>query len=257
MIKKILYISLIIIGILGIIDTILVSRFSVGISAGTVAPAAIGIVFIAYATLKLLLKGGNIIRHTAFRRIVIIGFCLFMLLFTIVEGLILSNAYIKKSEDTTVNYVIVLGCGIFSDGQLTLTLIKRLNVAYDYLIEHPDTMCIVSGGQGPNEPTTEAYAMAEYLKDLGFDESRIIQEGKSTSSNENLMFSKAIIDQFDKEPTVAIATSDFHVFRTKLLAKKIGLEAIGLPCTTTWYIWINSYLREFLAVIKSILFDLM
>ena len=82
------------------------------------------------------------------------------------------------------------------------------------------------------------------------------EEENSTSTNENLQYSKEIMQQYNKDLTVAIATSDFHIFRTKMLAKNQGLDAIGLPSTTAWYIWINSYLREFLAVIKSIIFDM-
>jgi len=197
-----------------------------------------------------------IIKHDTLRAIVIIGLCAFILFFTVVETLILTHAYNKKYEHTQVNYVVVLGCAIFPDGQLTLTLTKRLNAAYSYLIEHPSTTCIVSGGQGDNEPTTEAYAMAEYLKSKGIEESRIILEEKSTNSKENLIFSKQIMESYGKEMTLAIATSDFHVFRATMIARDNGLDPIGLPANTSWYIWPSSYLREFMAVIKSYLFDL-
>ena len=102
-----------------------------------------------------------------------------------IESVLLVNAYSKEYEKIETNYVVVLGCGVFPDGRLTLSLMKRLNSAYDYLIAHPDTICIVSGGQGPNEPTTEAYSMAQYLLEKGIPEERIIQEDKSTSTNEN------------------------------------------------------------------------
>jgi len=256
MFKKLIYIALIIVGILGIIDTIFVAQINVSLTVGTIAPAVIGMLFIIYGSLKLKLNGGHIITHSGFRIFVIVYFCLFLLLFSVIEGIILSNAYSKKHERVETNYVVVLGCGIFPDGQLTRSLMRRLNVAYDYLLDHPNTICIVTGGQGPNEPVTEAYAMKEYLIYKGIDEDRIIEEDKSTSTNENLMFAKDIMLEYDKDHTVAIATSDFHIFRAKLLAKKHGLDAIGLPSVTSWYIWINSYLREFLAVIKTIIFDL-
>ena len=193
MFKKIFYFVLIFVGILGIIDTIFVMRIAVGVTAGTLAPGIIGIVFIVFALLKLKLKGGHIIAHNGLRKFVIISLCLFMALFVTVESILLVNAYSKEYEKVETNYVVVLGCGVFPDGRLTLSLMKRLNCAYDYLIAHPDTICIVSGGQGPNEPTTEAYAMAEYLMEKGITEDRIIQEDKSTSTNENLLYSKEIM----------------------------------------------------------------
>ncbi|MEX1376107.1 MAG: YdcF family protein [Eubacteriales bacterium] len=256
MFKKIFYIALIIIGVLGIIDTIFVSRINISLTVGTVAPAVIGVLFIIYAALKLRLKGGHIITHNGFRIFVIVSFCIFFAIFAVIEGILLANAYSHQHEKVETNFVVVLGCGIFPDGMLTRSLARRLNVAYDYLEQHPNTICIVSGGQGPNEPTTEAYAMKKYLIERGISADRIIEEDQSTSTNENLMFSKEIMLEYDKELTVAIATSDFHIFRAKLLAKNHGLDAIGLPSVTSWYIWINSYLREFLAVIKTLIFDL-
>ena len=256
MIKKIFYTVLIIIGTLGILNTIYVAKVSVGLSAGNLMQGAIGLIFIIYAILKFRLGDVPIIKHDLLRRIVIIGICAFMLLFTVVETLILTHAYSKKHERTDVNYVVVLGCAIFPDGQLTLTLAKRLNAAYNYLEDHPDTVCIVSGGQGANEPTTEAYAMAEYLESRGIDESRIIKEEESTNSKENLQFSKKIMEQYDKDLSVAIVTSDFHIYRSLMLAKDNGLDAIGMPSYTSWYIWPSSFLREFMAVIKSAIFDL-
>lgn len=256
MFKKILYFAIMTIGILGILNTLYVAKVSVGISAGNLLQGAIGIIFLVYAIIKLRLGDTPIISNVVIRRIILIGSSAFLLIFTVIQALILTNAYNKQHETTQVNYVVVLGCAIFPDGALTLTLMKRLNAAYDYLVDNPDTICIVSGGQGENEPTTEAYAMAEYLIEKGIDADRIIKEETSTSSMENLRNSKEIMLQYDKELTVAIVTSDFHIFRSKMLANNMDLDAIGIPSYTSWYIWTSSFLREFLAVIKSVLFDL-
>lgn len=254
MFKKSLYIGLIILGILGIIDSIWIMRISVGTTIGTVLPGIIGIVLIVFAVLKLKLQG-PIIPHQGLRRTVIALICIGTAFFLLVESFILFNAYSKQAERTEVDYVIVLGCGIFPDGSLTLTLMKRLNAAIDYLEDHPDAQCIVSGGQGGNEPTTEAYAMKNYLVEQGIDADRIIEEGSSTSTRENLLYSYDIIQQHNGGNKVAIATSDFHIFRTKMLARRYGMEPVGLPSNTTWYIWINCYLREFFAVVKSFILD--
>lgn len=256
MFKKILYYALITIGVLGILNTIFVARVSVGVSAGNLLQGLIGATFLVYAIIKLRLGDTPIISNIVIRRIILIGISAFLLLFAVVEGLILTNAYNKQHERTQVNYVVVLGCAIFPDGSLTLTLAKRLNAAYDYLADNPDTMCIVSGGQGANEPTTEAYAMEKYLIEKGIDADRILKEETSTNSLENLRNSMEIMQQYDNELTAAIVTSDFHIFRSKMLAKNMGIDAIGIPSYTSWYIWPSSFLREFLAVIKSVLFDL-
>ena len=50
-----------------------------------------------------------------------------------------------------LDYIIVLGAQVRKDGPSPV-LKYRLDKAVEYLNENPDTVCIVSGGQGSNEP---------------------------------------------------------------------------------------------------------
>ena len=79
--------------------------------------------------------------------------------------------------------VIVLGAGLRGDRPST-TLKGRLNAAYEYHLENPDALIIVSGGQGHDEDITEAEAMKKYLVALGIPDDRIVKEEKSTSTYE-------------------------------------------------------------------------
>lgn len=194
--KKFLLYLLIFIGVLGILDTILVIPISTGIGYGTLMPAGIGICLIIYSILKLVKKDRPIIRHKVLRRvittIILIGICMFVL----TETLLVYNATRYKVNKEDNNYVIVLGCGVFADGHLTLTLMNRLDAAKEYLDAHPDTLCIVSGGQGPNEPYSEAFAMKKYLLEKDVPAERIIMEDQSTSTKENLLYSMKLMEKY-------------------------------------------------------------
>ena len=70
-------------------------------------------------------------------------------LFVFVEGCILSGIHAEGRED--LDYIIVLGAMVKEDGPSSI-LAARLNCALRYLEENPDTIVIVSGGQGKDEP---------------------------------------------------------------------------------------------------------
>lgn len=254
--RKIFYWILIGIGALGIAATVVAACVSTGIGIGTVLPGCAGIVLIAYGVLHLK-HPGPVIRNRIFRRIVVVIVCIGLLSFAAIETVITVWANTAAPEKN-VNFVIVLGCGIFPDGELTRTLQNRLDGAYGYLETHKDALCIVSGGQGADEPFPEADAMKGYLMAKGIDQSRIVTEARSSSTEENLAFSLQIMEQDypQLEKTVLIATSGYHVFRARLLAKTLGMDAYGLPCATPWPVFINGYMREYLSVINMAVFHI-
>ncbi|QUI24714.1 YdcF family protein [Vallitalea pronyensis] len=174
-----------------------------------------------------------------------------IIVFLIVQGLIIKESFNKKEYPDT-DYVVVLGAGIRGT-QLSLTLWRRLNVAYDYLIEHPESQAILSGGQGPGEDITEAEAMRRYLKNKGIDEHRLLLEERSTSTQENIAYSFELMDQTIDNPSITIVTSDFHVYRAKHIAKQHGKEVEGVSSHTSTPLVPNYYIREFFAVMKDVI----
>lgn len=253
---KIMLYTFIAIGLLGILDTIFVLIISAGFSLGSFLPGIAGIIFILFSIINLI-KKKPIFTSIKLRRAIIIIICFCIMFFIVIEAFIISGADTKKAENTEVNFVIVLGCGVFPDGTLTLTLKNRLDAAIGYLEKYPDSLCIVSGGQGPTELYSEAYSMNKYLLSQGIDKKRIMLEEKATSSSENLLYSSDIMsEKFPmKQQSAALVSSEFHIYRVMFLAERYGMSAIGIPCETPWYIRGNCYMREFFAVIKSFLFD--
>lgn len=148
-----------------------------------------------------------------------------------------------------LDYIIVLGAQVREDGP-SVVLKYRLDAAIDYLNENPDTVCIVSGGQGANEPFSEAEGMAKYLIGNGIDEKRILLEDKSKNTVQNIQNSKEIMEETYNG--VGIVTNNFHVFRATRIAKAQGLEGVyGIAADANVLYLPNNALRECCGILKD------
>lgn len=158
--------------------------------------------------------------------------------------------------EKTCDYVIVLGAGV-NGKDPSLILRERLDAAEGYLRANEHVICIVSGGQGPGEEITEAACMQNYLVNNGIAPERIWMEDKATSTWENLKFSLELIrEKTGQTPSKAgIISNEFHLLRAGLMAKKQGLEMVGIPAETSWVsLRINYYMREIVAIWKYMVF---
>ena len=170
--------------------------------------------------------------------------------FLIVEGFIISG--FNESGEKNLDYIVVLGAQLKNSGP-SRVLRMRLDKAYDYLVENPDTIVIVSGGQGSNEPDTEAEGMKTYLVSKGIEHERIIKEDRSTSTVENVTYSRSFLDASNDK--VGIVTSNFHVFRAIKLAKKAGYQNVcGIAAPSYPFLQPNNMLREFVGIVKDFVF---
>lgn len=182
------------------------------------------------------------------RRIFGVVVLICVMLFVIVEGLIISRFHDKGKEN--LDYIIVLGAQMKPAGP-SAVLKFRLDAAYDYLTENENTICIVSGGQGSNEPCSEAEGMYQYLTDRGIAPERLIMEDRSTDTSENIAYSMALIGRNDA--SVGIVTNNFHVFRGVRLAKAAGVqEAYGIAARSNVYFQLNNMVREFFGIMKDL-----
>lgn len=176
----------------------------------------------------------------------------FVVSFVIIEGCIISQMHAKADEN--LDYIIVLGAQVRADGP-SKVLKHRLNTAIDYLEKNPETICIVSGGQGYNEPCTEAQAMADYMEAAGIAKERLILEDKSKTTEQNIKYSKKYMKD---GASVGIITNDFHMFRAMQITKGEGLKSAKAIAAGSNPLYLpNNMLREYLAewkyLIRSIL----
>lgn len=171
-------------------------------------------------------------------------------LFFFVEGLILTG--FRAGGEAGLDYIIVLGAQM-KEGGPSAALKFRLDKAYDYLAANENTICIVSGGQGANEPCSEAQGMYDYLVEKGISESRILMEDKSTDTSENIAFSAKLLNK--ESDRVGIVTNNFHVFRSVRLARHQGIKNVcGIAARSNVYFQLNNMVREFFGIMKDFVF---
>ena len=186
------------------------------------------------------------------------------LIFAAVASFILIQVLIYKSGKVVdineliakdIDYVIILGAALWDD-RPSPTLHNRLVVAYGFVKEN-DVKIIATGCLGEGDTITEAEGIKRFLEYKGIDEERIYKDEISTSTFENLKNAKTIIRDIDdrEDIKILIVTSDFHIFRSKLIARRLGFTAFGLPAETPASTRNRMVLRECFAVLNTVLFD--
>jgi len=213
------------------------------------------IVFTAYYLIKNKLKESE--SAYKFFKITKILFCIFIVFFIGIETAIITY---PKSNENKVDYIIVLGAGLDDGETPNLILSERLDAAIKCIKDNEADYVVLSGGQGSDEKIPESQAMSKYLQDRGIDKDRIIEENQSSDTNENIKYSKEKIEEHShksiKDVSVKIVTTDFHAFRSSILARKNGYVSFNnYSSSTAWYFVPSTYTREALAIIKSVLFD--
>ena len=180
--------------------------------------------------------------------IVTILLCLGLAVFAVTEGFIIHAA--RGNVQEARGYLVVLGAKV-NQGGPSLALRSRINAAYDYLTAHPDCIAILSGGQGTDEPMTEAQCMYHELVAMGIDPSRLWLEDQSTNTWENLKFSRELLEANTGSvpEQIALVSSEFHLFRAGLFARRFGFDAQGVPAPTPLpLLKVNYFIREAVAV---------
>ena len=180
-----------------------------------------------------------------------------MLLFTYVSFQCVSFVlyaflYGRLSVPRHADFVVVLGSGLLDGGRVPPLLASRLDrglaVHRALAARGRDPVLIVSGGKGSDEQVSEAGAMAGYLAARGFPADRIEREDQSASTEENLANTQAIMDRLRPGATCVIVTSNYHVFRTAMIARRIGVRGEVTGARAAGYYWPSATLREFAAV---------
>lgn len=208
-----------------------------------------GFVYKLFASINVL-RFANAVFSSAYA----FGEC--MLLSTMVCAWLAARHVPKKPVD----YLVILGCGIRADGTPSPLLAGRVDKALAYdrsCVEQgaaPATF-VPSGGQGPDEVMSEAQSMGNYLQGEGVDAGRIVLENRSTTTRENMRFSREVIEKHAgkdaSQVRVAFSTTNYHVFRGYVCAHDAGMAVEGMGSKTKAYFWPNAFLREFVGLLAS------
>ncbi|MBQ1502178.1 MAG: YdcF family protein [Firmicutes bacterium] len=172
-------------------------------------------------------------------------------------GAMVANAIAARYEpEPDKDFLIVLGCGLRKDGTPTPLLRGRLDRALTFYQKQKaatgkELTFITSGGQGADEATSESAAMKRYLLEHGIPEQQIVEEDRSTNTFENMKFSREKIMALNAEGRIAFATTNYHVFRSGLYARRLKMRAVGMGASTKWYFWPNASVREFIGILTE------
>jgi len=263
MLKKIIALFLAVMFIFSLVMSVAVWRSGAGVSVWNVFVAGY---FFALFFVTCNLHNLKSVLKKMYKPIVIVfysGMVLFFVLFTVFCIAILG--YEADALPESPDIVIILGCQVHGD-RPSVTLKTRLDLAVEVLGEYPDAVCITVGGQGAKarEIMPESAVMKKYLADNGIDKNIIFEESKSTSTFENLLFAKKVIEENNlKHENIIIVTNEFHTPRAIMIAKRLYSDSgaqfyaakAKSPFPMAFPMFNAGIVREFFAFVKSFIFD--
>ncbi|MET7939369.1 YdcF family protein [Streptomyces sp. NPDC005302] len=207
------------------------------------------------ALLALLIAALVLHTHTllvvAATAVALSGYVAFLFLCFLLYGALYGRLRIRRRAD----YVVVLGSGLIGGTTVPPLLAGRLDRARK---EHARLsrkgrrpVLLTSGGQGPDEKLPESHAMADYLISQGFPAELIEREDRSTTTDENLTFSKALMEKTNPDYRCVIVTNNYHVFRAAVTARRTGVRGHVVGAPTASYFWPSAMIREFVALLVA------
>ena len=228
---------------------------SVNLNLGNATGLAVSVLLLLYGVFMPWVHGmlTQWRTHKVLRRIYrgLWGVIIAVAMLVVIESTCMIIAANREPEQGAT--VVVLGCRVYGE-RASLSMIERLEAAYEYLMEHPESRCVLSGGQGDGENITEAECMYRYLINKGIDASRLYKEEASTTTRENLLFSKQLIEEKGLHPVIAIATSEYHEYRAGLIAGDLGISYAAVPGKTAIWLFPTYYVRELYGILYEWIF---
>lgn len=185
----------------------------------------------------------------------VVPMILFYLFIVFYNFLTVSVLYQFNRPRFNQDFIIVLGAGLLGGEKVSPLLGQRIDKAVAfYRAQERATLnppkLLMSGGQGTDEKLPEAVAMKNYALKKGIPEDQILVETNSTTTLENMRFSKEIMDRLMSGPYQAIFSSNnYHIFRAGLYARQAKLKANGIGSKTALYYLPNAFLREYIAIL--------
>ncbi|MET9671948.1 YdcF family protein [Streptomyces sp. NPDC006482] len=181
--------------------------------------------------------------------LLVFGYVSFLFLCFVGYAFLYGRMRIRRDAD----YVVVLGSGLIGGRRVPPLLASRLDrgrQVYETLAARGGDapVLITSGGQGPDEALPESHAMADYLVEGGFPAASVVREDRSRTTEENMLFSKELMERERPGSSCVIVTNNFHAFRAALMARRVGVDGQVVGSPTAAYFWPSATIREFAAV---------
>ena len=163
-----------------------------------------------------------------------------ILLIILILSVFIIDIYVKSStkkniidiDDISkykVDAIIILGCKVNPNGNPSDMLADRLNTGIKvYNLTH--NKIIMSGDHGRDE-YDEVNIMKKYAIDKGIPSSDIFMDHAGFSTYETMYRAKEI---FGVKKAI-IVTQEYHLYRSLYIAKKLGIEAVGVNADVRRY----------------------
>ena len=163
----------------------------------------------------------------------------------------------RSNQERQVDAIVVMGAAQFN-GRPSAVLRARLDTTFDVWEDGIAPVIIVTGGKMPGDQFTESEASRDYLVNLGVPEEAILLENEGRTSQSSLQGVGSIARERGIH-SVLIVSDGFHLFRSKLIADRNGLDAYGVaannspiaPWSTTEFEYI---VRESAATLAYVFF---
>lgn len=165
--------------------------------------------------------------------------------------LLYSILYLFIPKKKHYDFIIIHGAGLLNGEKVTPLLKNRIDKAVEAYRQssNPNVKLIASGGRGGDEKISEAQAICNYLmEETDVPREAILLEEDSTTTYENLLFSKEIGEKLVANPRFLFVTNDYHVFRTSTYARQLRMKGDGLACRTAGYYIPSAFIREYVAL---------
>lgn len=205
------------------------------------------VALLALMITALILKNDTLVVVTG-TVLALAGYIAFLFVCFVVYAFLYGRLHIHRKAD----YVVVLGAGLINGATVSPLLAGRLERAravHTRLTAHGrQPVLLASGGQGPDETLPESHAMAEYLIERGFPAALIEREDRSTTTEENLRYSKSIMEKANPDYRCVVVTNNYHVFRAAVTARRTGVRGHVVGSPTAAYFWPSAMIREFVAI---------
>ena len=208
-----------------------------------------------FFTIWLLIVGtaAGVLLMKRFRRLGwIVLFLVALMITAVTVGTVVLWDAPEPKGDADADYGLLLGCAL-QDGKASDELLRRCELALEWMENHPDRYLVVSGGDPGNQGVTEAAVMAAWLRNHGADPERLLIEDQAADTRENLLRSKELVEALGLESeTVAVITSEYHQGRAAYFAGKLGQRTVPVSCKTPMPEHLFAAVRESYAFLKAV-----
>lgn len=180
---------------------------------------------------------------------VVILISVILAFFCFIETLIISHMW--SVGESGLDYIIVLGAKVNRNEVPSKPLYWRIDAAEKYLKENPDTIAILSGGQGADEPISEALCMFNELTKRGINADRLILESESSDTNQNIRNSLKLMPS---DAEFGIVSNNFHIYRAVQISEKIsGKKVSGIASQYKDALIVHYMAREAVGIFADVL----